>query len=83
MLQANQNIEKSDKYFDDWLKETFPNVAEQESFLMQNHIKIKESLAFNDFLNFIANRRSALKNEFRNILDVASAEAQKESVSEG
>ncbi len=83
LLQANQNIEKSDKYFDDWLKQTFGNVAEQESFLMQNHIKIKESLAFNDFLNFIANRRSALKNEFRNILDVASAEAQKESVSEG
>lgn len=82
LLQANQNIEKSDKYFDDWLKETFPNVAEQESFLMQNHIKIKESLAFSDFLGFISNRKSALKNEFRKILDVASAETQQDAVSE-
>ena len=82
LLQANQNISKSDKHFNDWLKQTFPSIAEQESFLMQNHIKLNESLAFGDFLNFVSNRRTALKNEFMKILDVAVTATQQEPVTE-
>lgn len=74
LLQANQNIEKSDKYFEEWLKKTFPSNAEQESFLMQNHIKLNTSLDFNDFLDFIDNRKKALKNQFIKILDVSVTE---------
>lgn len=78
LLQANQNISKSDKHFDDWLNQSFPDAAEQESFLMQNHIKLNESLAFTDFLVFISHRKSAIKNEFMKILDVATTSGKQE-----
>lgn len=70
LLQATQNIEKSDKPFSCWLKESFATQSERDSFLMQNHIKPDESLAFSDFLDFIANRKRALKNQLRSMLDV-------------
>lgn len=70
LLQANQNIEKSDKPFAEWLKLMFPNKAECDSFLIQNHIKPDESLEFTDFLVFIENRKTILKNRLRIILDV-------------
>jgi uncharacterized protein with ParB-like and HNH nuclease domain len=82
LLQANQNISKSDKYFDDWLKQTFPSQAERNSFLMQNHIKLDESLAFSDFLDFVTSRKSVIKNEFMKILDVSISAIQPELLTE-
>jgi uncharacterized protein with ParB-like and HNH nuclease domain len=73
LLQATQNIEKSDKPFSDWLKESFTTQAERDSFLMQNHIKPDESLDFADFLVFIANRKQTLKKQLRTMLDVPTA----------
>jgi hypothetical protein len=74
LLQANQNIEKSDKHFKEWLKQSFPSIAEQESFLMQNHIKPDASLAFEDFSDFASNRRQTLKNQFVQMLEVAGTD---------
>ena len=72
LLQATQNIEKSDKHFSDWLRESFATQAERDSFLMQNHIKPDASLAFLDFLGFIAIRKQSLKKQLRSMLDVSS-----------
>jgi len=74
LLQENQNIEKSDKKFKQWLKETFQTQAEQQSFLMQNHIKPDQSLAFEDFLSFIEARRKNLRKTLMQTLDVSSTE---------
>ncbi|MFC1602593.1 DUF262 domain-containing protein [Pseudomonadota bacterium] len=74
LLQANQNIEKSDKPFKNWLEATFTTQAERESFLMQNHIQPDESLAFEDFVSFHKNRREKLKQQFMHILDVSVTE---------
>jgi uncharacterized protein with ParB-like and HNH nuclease domain len=73
LLQATQNIEKSYKPFSDWLKAAFSSQVERDSFLMQNHIKPDESLAFSDFLCFIANRKQTLKKQLRAMLDVPTA----------
>lgn len=72
LLQASQNIEKSDKPFVNWLDASYPVKAGRDSFLMQNHIKPDESLVFTDFLDFIENRKLALKNQLRTILDVST-----------
>lgn len=74
LLQANQNIEKSDKHFVEWLKQSFPSIAEQQSFLMQHHIKPDASLAFEDFLDFVSNRRQTLKKQLIQMLDVTGAD---------
>lgn len=75
LLQASQNIEKKDKQFADWLKQTFTGQSERESFLMQNHIKPDESLVFDDFLTFMANRRKTLKKKLMSMLNVSTAES--------
>jgi len=76
LLQSTQNIEKSDKPFSDWLKAAFSSQAERDNFLMHNHIKPDESLAFSDFLSFIANRKRALKSQLRIMLDVTTTAAE-------
>lgn len=76
LLQATQNIEKSDKPFNDWLKESLATQAERDSFLMQNHIKLNESLDFSDFLGFIANRKQTFKTQLRVMLDVTTTAAE-------
>jgi hypothetical protein len=73
LLQATQNIEKSDKKFSDWLNTAYPDVSGRDSFLMQNHIKTDESLEFDDFLDFVANRKITLKNNLIKILNVSVA----------
>lgn len=70
LLQATQNIEKSDKPFSEWLTMSYPSSADRNSFLMQNHINSDESLAFEDFLSFVAARRETLKNQFMSMLNV-------------
>lgn len=70
LLQATQNIEKSDKPFSEWLSLSYPSTSDQESFLMQHYINTSDSLAFEDFLGFIETRRKALKSQFMNMLNV-------------
>ena len=72
LLQATQNTEKSDKEFSTWLNEMFTGKAERESFLMQNHIAPDQSLAFEDFLEFVDYRRRILKKQLITMLDVVS-----------
>ncbi|PSW67182.1 hypothetical protein C0W88_03160 [Photobacterium leiognathi subsp. mandapamensis] len=70
LLQATQNIEKSDKPFVSWLEQTYLTQAERESYLMQNHITPNQSLEFSEFINFIQIRRKTLKHKLMSLLDV-------------
>ena len=72
LLLATQNTDKSDKEFSTWLNEMFTGKAERESFLMQNHIAPDQSLAFEDFLEFVDYRRRILKKQLITMLDVVS-----------
>jgi hypothetical protein len=75
LLQATQNIEKSDKQFSEWLSLTYTSPTDRDSFLMQNYMDTSDSLVFEDFLSFVATRRKALKSQFMNMLNVRSAQA--------
>lgn len=70
LLQANLNVEKNDKQFKNWLEELYSNPNDVQTFLMQNHIKSDTSLEFEDFINFIAERRSTLKEKLQGVLNV-------------
>lgn len=72
LLQSTQNIQKSDKSLVDWLSLTYTSLSDKESFLRQNYIGTSDSLSFDDFLDFIVARRTALKNQFMNMLNVSS-----------
>ncbi|HCG6610704.1 TPA: DUF262 domain-containing protein [Vibrio parahaemolyticus] len=72
LLHATTNVEKSNKPFEDWLKAEYPNSADRESFLRQHYIGADESLAFEDFLPFIQQRREKLKATLVKMLDVAT-----------
>lgn len=63
LLHATTNVEKSNKPFIDWLSAEYPSKADRQSFLRQHYVDSDESLAFEDFLQFIANRRRKLKPE--------------------
>ena len=43
---------------------------------MQNHIKPGQSLAFEDFLQFVASRRATLKKQLMVMLNVSSAQTE-------
>jgi len=69
LLQETQNIEKSDTQFEEWLERTYPNKLDRDSYLNQHYIGTSESLAFEDFLNFVANRREKFKAQYMTLLD--------------
>lgn len=71
LLQSTQNIQKSDKSLVDWLSLTYTSLSDKESFLRQNYIGVGDSLSLDDFLDFAVARRTALKNQFMNILNVS------------
>lgn len=74
LLQANQNIEKSDIHFEEWMQKTYPNTLDSQSFLMQNHIKADQSLHFDDFIAFYDERKNALEKKLRTVLNVKQVE---------
>ncbi|ABV36875.1 DUF262 [Shewanella sediminis HAW-EB3] len=71
LLEATQNIEKSDKSFDEWLNLVHPTQPARESFLRQHHIISDTSLAFEDYLSFYEQRRNVLKLKLINLLNVS------------
>lgn len=74
LLQANLNIEKKDKAFTAWLSEMYPNLADKNSFLMQNHIKSDMPLEFTHFVEFYDDRRNMLKDALKRVLNVTNTE---------
>lgn len=76
LLEGTQNIQKKDKPFSDWFKQTFASPEEQNSYLLQHHIKPDESLHFEDFLTFVDNRKKQLKKQLMNMLNVTASAPQ-------
>ena len=78
LLQETQNIEKSDTQFEEWLEKTYPNKQDRDSYLNQHYIGTSDSLAFEDFLSFVTNRRQKFKAQFMTLLDSNIAEHEEE-----
>jgi uncharacterized protein with ParB-like and HNH nuclease domain len=72
LLQVTQNIEKSDKPFKDWLEQSYPSKADQESFLLQHYILTDSSLKFEDYISFASSRRNTIKARLMSQLQVSS-----------
>lgn len=78
LLNATTNTEKSNKPFIDWLIAEYPNKSDQQSYLRQHYIDADESLAFEDFMDFIKNRRVRLKVTLSKMLDVTAHHGSEE-----
>lgn len=74
LLQATQNIEKSDKLFEEWLSLNHPSQSDRDSFLLQHYIDTGCSLALEDFIDFMTARRSKLKTSLINLLQTSSGD---------
>ena len=70
LLQANQNTEKNNKHFSDWLDEVYTNDTDKKTFLIQNHIKSDTSLNFLDFEEFYISRTNVLRKSLSELLNV-------------
>lgn len=74
LLEATTNIEKNNTPFEQWLKEKYSSKEDRNAFLLQNHISVDQSLSINDFLEFMACRRTILEKELRTIFNVTETE---------
>lgn len=74
LLQATENIEKKDKYFEIWLDEKYKSPLDKMNYLSLNHISGETSLSFNDFLEFYSKRRATLKEKLMKMLNVKPGE---------
>ena len=70
LLQANQNTEKNNKHFSDWLDEVYTNDTDKKTFLIQNHIKSDISLNFLDFEELYISRTNLLRKSLAELLNV-------------
>lgn len=73
LLQANQNIEKTDKHFLIWLNEMYSDQSDRNNFLLQNHISTTVSLNFEEFMSFYETRKQNLREKLKRALGVTSA----------
>lgn len=78
LLEATQNLEKSNKSFNEWLSLNYSSQSDRDSFLRQHHINTSDSLEFEDFLSFVAARRKVLRTQFMNMLNVKPMRANEE-----
>ena len=74
LIQANTNIEKNDKPFEEWLNLQYQNETDKGHFLIQNHISSEASLKFEDFIDFFDHRKTKIKNQLMKILNVKPGE---------
>ncbi len=70
LISSTQNSEKKNKHFTDWINGKFVTEQEKNSYLLQNYIDLKQNMNFNNFLEFLHNRRAKLKTELMTILGV-------------
>jgi hypothetical protein len=74
LLEATENIEKKDKYFETWLNEKYQNETDKMNYLTLNHITNNTSLDFADFIAFYETRRATLKGKLMQMLNVKAGE---------
>ena len=78
LLEATDNIEKSDKPFKEWLNSEYSDKAGRDRYLEQHHISPDQSLEFKDFMDFVSTRRETIRRQFTSILGATSGEDGRE-----
>lgn len=67
LLEATPNIEKLDKDFDIWLKETYKSEQEQKDYISK-HLIPDTDWEFNNFIDFFEQRENLMRMRFKEIL---------------
>ena len=68
LMQETENIQKSDKPFETWLKEQYPSKSDRNAYLQQHYISADVSLGLKGFEEFYDQRSETLKQRFIKIL---------------
>lgn len=68
LLEGIPNIEKSDMDFSKWVQKIYPNEVDKKDFLKKNYIPIDIDLNFENFENFIKERKNLMKKKFESVL---------------
>jgi uncharacterized protein with ParB-like and HNH nuclease domain len=72
LLEATPNIEKLNKEFDVWLKETFETEEEMDDY-KKKHLIPDVDLSFTNFLEFLDEREELIKKQFRKALQTRAS----------
>jgi len=67
LLEATPNIEKLDKDFDIWFKETYKSEQERKDYILK-HLIPDTDLMFNNFIDFFKQREELMREKFKEIL---------------
>lgn len=67
LLEAIPNIEKINKDFDVWLKETYPGINDRKEF-MKRHLIPDVDLSIYNFLDFFNKRQELMREKLKEIL---------------
>ena len=67
LLEGIPNQEKSDKNFNEWLNETYPDENNRKNFMGKNYIPNVE-LTIENFEEFITLRKQLMKTAFSNLV---------------
>lgn len=71
LLEANENTEKNNRPFKNWLNEVHPNTGNQKAFILQHHIPTDVSLDLEDFVEFFEARKAQIKTKLMRDLKVS------------
>lgn len=74
LLEATQNIQKSDMQFNDWLDENYSDPSSRNMYLLQNYIDADVDLGLTNFEEFYDRRYESLKSKLSEILNVTVEE---------
>lgn len=74
LLEATQNIQKSDMQFKDWLDENYSDPSSRNMYLLQNYIDADVDLDLTNFEEFYDRRYESLKSKLSEILNVTVEE---------
>jgi uncharacterized protein with ParB-like and HNH nuclease domain len=78
LLEGEENREKKDKPYKDWLEGKYPDKQERDLELRHHHIGLDQSLAFEDFLGFVEARKKTIKDLLIGKLGITDKEADSE-----
>ena len=67
LLEGNQNIEKSNKEFKDWLEENFSE-EEKKEYFKKNYIPTNIDFTFENYNEFLLERDQLLLKQLKKIL---------------
>ena len=72
LLQATENIEKSNTHFVEWIDNKYNEEGEKNNFLKQHNIPSTVSLDLTDFIEFYDARKDSIRRKLMSKLGVTS-----------